>query len=75
MPRKLKFEEESKVLTVRVPETLFEELKNEFDWVIQYRIQNKLLPSTQLSQLNGLLDEKDDTIDVLKNQLEKLVKT
>lgn len=69
MPRNLKFEEESKVLTVRVPKTLFKELKTEFEWVIKYRIQNNKLPSTQMSWLNGLLDDKDDKILTLEERL------
>ena len=71
MTRNLKFEEESKVLTIRVPKTLFKELKTEFDWVIQYRIQKEMLPSNYINWLNGLLDEKDDQILTLKEALEE----
>ena len=57
MPRKLKFEEESKILTIRVPKSLYEDLKSEFEWVISYRIQNKKLPS-YLGHLNSLLQDE-----------------
>ena len=67
MPRKLKFEEESEVLTIRVPKSLFNELKEEFEWVISYRIQKKELPSKSIGLLQDELNELSiDSMDLIK---------